>query len=242
VCRGDAVTLGAEAAAGASYLWQPATGLDDPFAARPVAAPAATTSYRLTVIDAASGCIAEDLTVVSVRPTPTADAGRDQVRPATLGPEQCDPNLVYRWTPATGLGDPSACNPVADPDVDTVYCLTIRDISSGCDSDADCVLVAARVCSSLPGAVTRLDATRQGQDVALTWSRLEEASGGYHAYRAGGKDELARPPGEGVRVVDAAGVDATGGVDAGAVAAEVAGPFALYRVVAVCDNGIGEGP
>ncbi len=50
-----------------SYLWEPAAGLSDPASANPVAQPAVTTSYLLTVTTD-QGCTASDSIKVSVSP------------------------------------------------------------------------------------------------------------------------------------------------------------------------------
>jgi len=68
LCPGSSVTLGgAPTAAGGSpplaYLWSPACGLDDPASANPSASPTATTTYSLTVSDAAGCTLAASETV-----------------------------------------------------------------------------------------------------------------------------------------------------------------------------------
>ena len=65
VDEGDGVAL-QSAAGGATYRWSPATGLSDPSAANPVAQPAQTTTYTVTVTTA-EGCQATGQTKVIVR-------------------------------------------------------------------------------------------------------------------------------------------------------------------------------
>ncbi len=70
VTCGDSVQLGGSPAVivGApsySYNWTPSTGLDNPFAANPKAAPSAKTTYILQVSDA-NGCVARDTVIVNV--------------------------------------------------------------------------------------------------------------------------------------------------------------------------------
>jgi len=64
ICFGSSVQL--NATGGTSYSWAPATGLNDPNIANPVANPTTTTTYILT---AANGvCVATDTVVVTVAP------------------------------------------------------------------------------------------------------------------------------------------------------------------------------
>jgi uncharacterized delta-60 repeat protein len=71
---GESVQIGTSPAQGNTYSWSPAAGLDNPDTAEPIASPAATTSYVLTVSDS-SGCLAYDTVIVSVNiiipPPPT---------------------------------------------------------------------------------------------------------------------------------------------------------------------------
>lgn len=53
------------ATGGLTYAWTPATGLDNPNSASPLATPTATTTYTVTVTDA-NGCNASDSVVVSL--------------------------------------------------------------------------------------------------------------------------------------------------------------------------------
>jgi hypothetical protein len=65
ICVGGSVQL--SASGGAMYIWQPATGLDNPFVAHPLASPVVTTTYIVTAIGE-GGCSASDTVVVNVQP------------------------------------------------------------------------------------------------------------------------------------------------------------------------------
>jgi gliding motility-associated-like protein len=67
LCNGQSATIGSAAVAGYAYSWSPATGLNDPNIASPVAAPGVTTEYILTVTDLVRGCSKQDKVMVSVR-------------------------------------------------------------------------------------------------------------------------------------------------------------------------------
>jgi gliding motility-associated-like protein len=51
ICAGESVVLGTDEDSRRQYHWSPATGLNDPSAARPIASPTETTTYYLYVID-----------------------------------------------------------------------------------------------------------------------------------------------------------------------------------------------
>lgn len=50
------------------------------------------------------------------------------------------PGLVYNWSPAQGLSDPAAANPLANPGSPTSYILTVNSIGGGC-TDRDTIFV-----------------------------------------------------------------------------------------------------
>jgi gliding motility-associated-like protein len=70
ICEGTSVTL--NASGGVSYQWLPATGLDNPGIANPVARPASTTTYTVIVTDG-NGCRNTDDVTVTVMPAPVAE-------------------------------------------------------------------------------------------------------------------------------------------------------------------------
>lgn len=81
ICGGEAVQFDAVAQDGCnggpySYSWSPATGLDNPNIANPVATPATTTTYTLTVSEdgfCTAPAVADMTIVVSPQPTATID-------------------------------------------------------------------------------------------------------------------------------------------------------------------------
>jgi uncharacterized repeat protein (TIGR01451 family) len=93
VCAGDSTPL--SGSGGVSCSWTPATGLSNPASCSPVAAPAATTTYTLTVTDA-SGCVSNNNPSVTItvkaRPTATVSGtaaicagGSTQIQAALTG-------------------------------------------------------------------------------------------------------------------------------------------------------------
>lgn len=69
LCNGIAVTLGAAAIAGHTYLWTPATGLSSATIANPVANPSVITTYTLTEIITSTGCQKSNTVIVNPQPT-----------------------------------------------------------------------------------------------------------------------------------------------------------------------------
>ncbi len=65
ICASQSVQL--QATGGVSYSWSPAVGLDNPLIATPIAQPASTTHYVVTVSNAL-GCESKDTVVVTVYP------------------------------------------------------------------------------------------------------------------------------------------------------------------------------
>ena len=133
-CIGGSTTL--NGAGGASYAWTPATGLSDDAINNPVATPAATTTYTLTVTDA-NGCTDTDDVEVTVNPLPPADAGADVAvctgSSTTLG---ASGGTQYAWSPATDLSNPNIAAPVCTPAAAITYTVTVTD-NNGCVATDD---------------------------------------------------------------------------------------------------------
>ena len=72
VCRGEGVALNPSAnlIPGWNYVWSPATGLDNPTADNPTAAPQNTTTYSVTATPPNNACSVETEVVVTVVPLP----------------------------------------------------------------------------------------------------------------------------------------------------------------------------
>jgi gliding motility-associated-like protein len=68
MCSGAQVMIGSAPLSGYSYHWSPAAGLSDTAMANPMATPAVTTDYIVTVTDVVSGCTKQDTVTVHVTP------------------------------------------------------------------------------------------------------------------------------------------------------------------------------
>lgn len=144
VCGGSSTTL--SAGGGGAYQWQPASGLNCSSCQSPVATPAATTIYTVTVTDV-NGCSASDAVVVTVFNV-NADAGANQMLcmgySTTLN---ASGGVTYSWTPADSLSCTTCASPVASPTVTTTYTVTVTDIN-GCTA-TDTVQVTVNICTGI---------------------------------------------------------------------------------------------
>ncbi len=142
ICKGESVQIGGNpsASGGAgdfTYLWTPATGLDDPAVANPVASPESTTVYKLTVLDAGgNGCFATDDVTVTVYSPPLAQITTTQTcqhNDITLqpNPQEGSGSIVsHKWTgDINPLSNTTIANPVFLANSSGVYQLnyTVTD-------------------------------------------------------------------------------------------------------------------
>ncbi|MBK9249745.1 MAG: hypothetical protein IPM69_16930 [Ignavibacteria bacterium] len=130
ICHGDSIQLWASG--GMKYNWLPSRGLDDPSSSTPIASPDSTTRYTVIVSD--GNCIDTTYVTVTVYPLPIAYTGLDRtVCPgeSTMLGDKPEVANTYSWYPALYLDDSTKSNPVASPQVDMDYILTVRT-SVGC--------------------------------------------------------------------------------------------------------------
>lgn len=124
VCEGNSAQL--NATGGVTYLWEPATGLDDPNIPNPVATPQNTTTYIVTVADQI-GCVNTDTMTVFVNPLPPADAGEDvAICAGDTTQLNASGGVFYSWSPTQGLTNPNIANPVASPGSTTTYTVVVQ--------------------------------------------------------------------------------------------------------------------
>jgi len=83
-----------------------------------------------------NGCSASISKTIEVYQSPIADAGEtlytllgDKI---TIPAKASGENLKYEWSPALGLNQTDVLNPVASPDIDTEYTLTVTTQPNGC--------------------------------------------------------------------------------------------------------------
>jgi gliding motility-associated-like protein len=121
------------------YSWSPATGLNNPAVANPIARPSVTTTYTVTVTDA-NGCTDLSTTTITVSSALNANAGPDRTvcngqtvvlggTPAASGGSGV--GYTYLWTPSTGLNNPALPNPTLVATTTQIFTLQVTD-SQGC--------------------------------------------------------------------------------------------------------------
>ena len=134
ICIGDNTQL--NASGGVQYDWSPTIALSDTTIPNPIAQPASTTTYTVTVTDN-FGCVNDDSVVVTVNLLPVADAGAD-LSACEGVPVQMNASggVGYSWTPVIGLSNPNIPNPTATPPTSMSYTVTVTD-ANGCVNDDD---------------------------------------------------------------------------------------------------------
>jgi hypothetical protein len=134
------MTIGSNSVNGNQYVWTPSLGLSSSIIANPIANPAVSTNYTLTVTGA-NGCSSTDQIFVVVNNlSPIANAGNDvSICQNEITNLSGTGGVVYSWFPTTGLSSSTIFNPIANPAVTTNYILTVTG-SNGC-SDTDSVKI-----------------------------------------------------------------------------------------------------
>jgi gliding motility-associated-like protein len=127
ICVNSSVQL--NVSGGQLYTWSPVAGLNDPNISNPVAQPIQSTKFYVSGKDM-NNCTVMDSVTVSILPKPVFNAPPNQSvckgTSVVLDGYNGTKNL-YTWSPATYLNDPNSPAPVASPDQDIVYHVTISD-------------------------------------------------------------------------------------------------------------------
>lgn len=119
ICAGSSFTL--EGTGGVNYSWSPATGLDNPNQARPLALPTSSITYFLRADDGL-GCEGRDTVTITVVDVPNLDAGPDTS--VCLGESimlYANSEEVLSWDSAASLSQLDIANPLANPTETTRY-------------------------------------------------------------------------------------------------------------------------
>jgi gliding motility-associated-like protein len=137
ICAGDTAFL--SASGGGTYSWSPSTGLSSTTISNPLAIPASTTTYTVTVTSGGF-CTSSAQVTVTVNPIPVANAGAD-VSICNGGSTVLNASggTSYFWTPSSGLSSSTSQNPTASPATTTQYVVT-ASTTAGC-TDTDTVIV-----------------------------------------------------------------------------------------------------
>ncbi len=152
VCIGSVVELDVDG--GETFQWFPSTAVNDPDAQNTFAIVDVSTNFMVIAEDS-NGCVDTGYVEMIIFPPANIDAGPDQIYGFGTGME-LNPNLPdssnFYWTPPTGLSCTDCLNPLASPDVTTMYYLFYTD-EFGC-TFMDSVLVQVSPTLYVPNAFT----------------------------------------------------------------------------------------
>ncbi|RNI23539.1 T9SS C-terminal target domain-containing protein [Rufibacter latericius] len=168
ICAGGAAQL--QASGGLTYSWSPATGLSNPSIANPIANPAVTTNYTVTITNPNGTCAKTDQVKVTVNPLPvvTATASIASICAGGSSRLTATGGTSYQWTPALGLDNPNSATPVASPTATTTYTVTATN-AKGCTQTAQVTVTV----NPLPSPVIQASGSTDlcpGGSVTLTSS------------------------------------------------------------------------
>ena len=127
ICIGSSIQLAASASGGLFYSWSPSASLNNSTVSNPVASPANSTVYSVTVTDT-NGCSNNGVSRVDVLPYVNASVMSDQN--ICIGSNTqliASGGSVYSWHPATGLDNPGIANPVANPVSTITYTVQVSE-------------------------------------------------------------------------------------------------------------------
>ncbi|MEL6606192.1 MAG: PKD domain-containing protein [Cyanobacteria bacterium J06614_10] len=138
ICEGTEITLAADhgfktpPSNPVSYSWTPEASITtSPFVSSVTVAPSTTTLYTVTA-SAPSGCATTDEILITVSPKVEALVRADTTQfcegtSTQLYAEGGRGNASFRWLPGAGLSDSTIAEPVASPEVSTLYQVIITE-------------------------------------------------------------------------------------------------------------------
>lgn len=151
LCPGQSGVLGGSPSASGGtppyiYLWTPATGLSSSTVPNPTVTINTPTTYTLMVRDAGNK-VAYDVVTVSISNVMSYGAGQDTTYCLGKGSNivlgspsnSTAVGATFTWTPPTGLNNPNAPNPIANPITSTIYTLTVK--KDGCTAKTGTVAI-----------------------------------------------------------------------------------------------------
>jgi gliding motility-associated-like protein len=124
-CQGNSFQL--NTTGGSIYSWTPASTLNNPAIANPVATPNATTQYIVTGTTVA-GCVGNDTVNITIHPKPvTATSNDTTICIGGSAQLSASGGISYTWSPPLSLSNPAIFNPVATPADSILYYVTVTD-------------------------------------------------------------------------------------------------------------------
>jgi len=134
ICAGSSTNLSASGAI--SYLWSPASALSCTNCANPLATPAVSTVFTVSGTDI-YGCVNSDQVNVTVNPLPVINiSANDTICAGQKSDLLATGGVFYSWMPTTGLNCSLCANPVATPNQNTTYTVTVTDANNCVNIDS----------------------------------------------------------------------------------------------------------
>lgn len=174
-----------------TYSWTSLPASTIPSVKNPTVTPLANTTYYLTVTSTASPnqhCTASANVAVTVQdleltmpadPTTCVEIGVP-LNTSVTGANAA--NLVYSWSPASGLSCTNCPNPMANPAVTTTYTLTVTDNTTNCTTSRTVTVnivpspdftmcnTVINICPGEIATLTAIPVTGFPTDAVLTWT------------------------------------------------------------------------
>lgn len=183
VCLGDSVLLSANG--GGTYLWSPATGLNNNTLSSPKAMPRTSTLYKVRVTSG-KGCVIDDsISITVAQPVNVSIAGATDLCKGLSNQLTASGAASYQWINNTaGLSNASIRNPFASPLFTSTYTVVGSD-AHNCFKDTTAITIAVHnlpTVSAGPdveiqgGAPYQLTATGSSDVTAWLWSPGDKLS------------------------------------------------------------------
>jgi len=141
ICGNGVAKLGSPASPNTTYLWEPQASPwqngTNQNSAQPEVLLATDVTFTVTATTP-SGCTTSDQVNVIINNSPTINDFADITICKGIGKQIGDiayPGVTYQWTPATGLSDATAAQPIANPSSTTTYTL-VANFPGGCSLPA----------------------------------------------------------------------------------------------------------
>ncbi|MCF8256995.1 MAG: PKD domain-containing protein [Flavobacteriales bacterium] len=137
ICIGS--TLQLNATGGVSYVWDPATDLNNVNIANPIFSGIQTTAFTVTGTDAA-GCVNTDDITITVNSLPIINAGNDaEICAGQTAQLNASGAQSYVWSPASGLNDAAIATPTFSGTNSTIFTVSGTD-ANGCQNTDDVII------------------------------------------------------------------------------------------------------
>jgi gliding motility-associated-like protein len=136
ICIGESLVIGGSPTGptSATFNWTPAGSLNNNTLPNPIATPAVTTEYIITVTDS-NGCIGMDSVLVTANILPIIITNNDtSICFGDCAQLNATGGTGYVWTPPGTLSNSNIFNPIACPNSNTTYIVTVTDANNCVDT------------------------------------------------------------------------------------------------------------